>query len=140
MKKIVITGAAGFIGKHLVEALQDDNELVLIDDLSTGDQHFLEQHPHVITDLQDPLYLEADVVYHLAAITDTQYERPRKQYKLNIQATKTVMDMAVRCDAKLIYASSAAIYGNEPTYCPTAVIGNISLLNGNSSTIQTMAK
>jgi len=117
MRNILITGGAGFIGKNLIHHLHEDshNQIMVVDDLSTGDVDFFESYPHLECDLQEPINLEAHVIFHLAAITDPQYEDPKKQYDMNVKAFQNVADCAERCGATLVYASSASLYGSlEP--------------------------
>jgi UDP-glucose 4-epimerase len=125
--KSFVTGAAGFIGSHLVEALLADGQQVVgLDDLSTGRPENLAavaRHPrfaHIhgsITDrgLVDKLTEGADHVYHLAAAVGAFVIRDRtlQSMRTNIHGTENVVDAANRAGARLLVASTSEIYGKN---------------------------
>ena len=125
--KSFVTGAAGFIGSHLVEALlAEGHQVVGLDDLSTGRAENLAgaaQHPGFtliqgsITDrvLVDELTLGADQVYHLAAAVGAFVIRDRtlQSMRTNIHGTENVVDAAQRAGARLLVASTSEIYGKN---------------------------
>jgi len=128
MSKVLVTGGAGFIGSHLVEALVAvKHEVTVLDDLSTGKQSNLAGVKDKITfvkgDIADVGVLKKvcakqDYVFHLAAIASVPYsiEHPLETHEINTTGTLKVL-LAAR-DAKVkrvIYSSSAAVYGDEPS-------------------------
>jgi UDP-glucose 4-epimerase len=123
--KVVVTGGAGFIGSHLTEALAGSTEVTVIDDLSTGKTERLQHLPVrlVVGDILDPSLLMqefagAACVFHEAAYISVpgSVANPRLTHEANITGTLNVLlaarDAGVR---KVVFASSAAVYGNDPT-------------------------
>lgn len=128
-KKIVVTGGAGFIGYHLCKRLSGlTSNLTIYDDLSSGKIENVKDAGNVklvkgdILDLKKLFSLEkADLIYHLAAQVVVPYsmENPLIDFETNAKGTLHVLEKARKDDAKLVFASSAAVYGN-PTQLPTA--------------------
>ena len=132
--KALVTGGAGFIGSHLVDALvADSHEVHVVDDLSTGRlanlEPALEQgaelHHEDITDaawMRDlAAIVRPDVVFHLAAQRDVRHsvDDPAFDAGVNIAGTAAVLDAARRAGAqRLVLASTAAVYG-LPEEIPT---------------------
>jgi len=122
---IVITGGAGFIGSHLANSLVDHNEVIVFDNLSTGDQTQLDPDIRVIEgDIRDEKLTQqtisgADVVFHEAAEVSVQrsVENPTQSNDINIVGSLNVLEAARKADARVVVASSAAIYGT-PTEVP----------------------
>lgn len=125
-KRIVVTGGAGFIGSNIVEKIFEDNEVIIIDDLSSGK---LENLGHVInhssvkfcqgsildTELLGKTFKEVDIVFHEAAITSVakSIDDPLTTNEVNIKGTLNVLIAARRNKVKkVVFASSAAVYGN----------------------------
>jgi UDP-glucose 4-epimerase len=127
MARYLITGGAGFIGSHLVDALITEGHLVrVLDDLSSGTEENL--HPRAelrIADVTDQDAVRSalegiDGCFHLAAIASV--ERGRREWlrchTVNLSGTITVFEEARRSQAisgellPVVYASSAAVYGN----------------------------
>lgn len=119
-KHAVVTGGAGFIGGHLIEALlQGGYTVSVIDSLIAGKR---EQVPagvplHVV-DIRDaealpPLLEGADVVFHLAALPRVEYsiQHPKETHDVNVTGTVNVL-AAVGKGTRVVLASSAAVYGN----------------------------
>ena len=127
-KKILVTGGAGFIGFHLCRRLQDlTSNLTIYDNLSNGKKENVNDVPKAkfikgdILDLKKLLSLEkADLIYHLAAQVVVPYsmENPLIDFETNAKGTVQVLEKARKDDAKLVFASSAAVYGN-PAQLPT---------------------
>jgi UDP-glucose 4-epimerase len=122
----LVTGGAGFIGSHVVEALVGRGARVrVLDDLSTGREENLaavaDQVELVVGDVVDPEVASAAVagceyVIHLAAIASVQasLETPRRTHRVNVDGTLTVLEAARRAEVqRVIFASSAAIYGDH---------------------------
>ena len=129
MKKVVVTGGAGFIGSHLAEKLADDYEVSIIDNLSTGrvgNINSITSKGNVIITrgnilelpLLNRLFQGADYVFHLAAVTSVplSIRDPENTTVVNIQGTLNVL-LAAREQGikKVIYASSSSVYGDTPT-------------------------
>jgi UDP-glucose 4-epimerase len=122
-QKMVITGGAGFIGSNLALALAKENEVVVIDDLSTGKVENLEGIDvqlisGSITDLDLKAAFEgSSCVFHQAAISSVKksIEDPLRTNAVGINGTLKVLiaarDAGVR---RVILASSAAVYGTSP--------------------------
>ena len=127
MKKVLITGGAGFIGSHLAEALlQEGHEVRVIDDLSTGridNILHLEDHPNFSYTIEsildsDVLNMVAhgvDQIYHLAAAVGVRLivEEPLRTLQTNIEGTERVLKVANANRAKILITSTSEIYGKS---------------------------
>lgn len=127
--KILITGGAGFIGSNLVDTLIRDNEIVVVDDLSMGKMenlplvsnlHFFK---HSITDqnfMHDLLIKwNFDYIFLLAAVASVadSINRPLETHIVNQDANINIIDIVRTNDLhvkRILFASSAAVYGNNP--------------------------
>jgi len=128
MKKAVVTGGAGFIGSHLAEELVRRGwQVIIIDDLSTGKRRNIEELLDKIEFVEDSildltqlqkLFQGIDFVFHHAAIPSVprSIDNPLASHEVNTTGTLNVLiaakDNAVK---KVIYASSAAVYGDNPS-------------------------
>jgi UDP-glucose 4-epimerase len=127
-RKILVTGAAGFIGSHLSDRLARDNELVLVDDFSIG----LRENLEVVQGLSNVQIVEADicdrermrelcagvdVVFHLAiSCLRTSLNQPIMSHDINAGGTLSVCLAAREHEVKrLIYVSSSEVYGSART-------------------------
>ena len=127
-KKVLVTGGAGFIGFHLSKKLSTlTSNLTIYDNLSSGKLENVQDVPQAkfvkgdILDLKTLCNQEkADLIYHLAAQVVVPYsmENPMEDFETNAKGTLCVLEKARKNDAKLVFASSAAVYGN-PTVFPT---------------------
>lgn len=127
-KKILVTGGAGFIGFHLCKKLSNlTDNLTIYDNLSSGKMENVKDVPKAtfvkgdILDLKKLCSQEkADLIYHLAAQVVVPYsmENPLEDFETNAKGTLQVLEKVRKDDAKLVFASSAAVYGN-PTVFPT---------------------
>jgi len=127
-KKVLVTGGAGFIGFHLCKKLSAlTNDLTIYDNLSSGTIQNIKDNPKAnfvkgdILDLEKLLALpKSNLIYHLAAQVVVPYsmENPLIDFETNAKGTVQVLEKARKDDAKLVFASSAAIYGN-PEKLPT---------------------
>lgn len=124
--KICVTGGAGFIGSHLVDKLiEQDNEVIVIDNLSTGlEQNINPKAKFVKVDLSIRNYkfesvfneLEnCDQVYHLAATVGYKkvLENPLKCFNNNIDSLKAVIETCEIKKTKVLFASSSEVYGTN---------------------------
>ncbi len=116
--RILLTGGAGFIGSNLAFTLQARRDnITIVDDLSSGDLRNLKGFKGGIVvaniaslDLSSK-FDGIDLIFHQASITDTTITDPRRM-EINVEGLKNVLDFAVRQKSKVIYASSAGVYGN----------------------------
>lgn len=123
MKKVVVTGGAGFIGSHLVDALvQSGHEVRVIDDLSAGKRDVVNPAATLhVADIRDytaiaPLFVGAEHVFHLAALPRVQYsiEHPGETNSVNVGGTLSVLRAAHAAGVKrFIYSASSSAYGNQ---------------------------
>ena len=123
MSHYLITGGAGFIGSHLVELLlQEGHRVTVIDDFSTGKRENLPSQRElsvVAADLlsitRDQLAGPFDAIVHLAALpsVNDSWTDVMAAHQLNLTATVRVLELASAMRIlKIVYASSAAVYGN----------------------------
>ncbi len=122
--KILITGGAGFIGSHIVEAFQGRAEILVFDNLRTGKRSNLEglEHQFINGDIEDAAGLRGalagvDQVFHLAALVSVPESMAKREDCVRINALGTLHVLRAAAEAgvkKLVLASSAAVYGNNP--------------------------
>jgi len=118
--QILVTGGAGFIGSHLVDALVADNEVRVLDDLSTGRREYVHEDATLHAgDVRDEAAVReamagVDIVFHQAAevSVDRSIEAPGETHAVNVGGTLAVLEAARSEDARAVVASSAAIYGD----------------------------
>lgn len=122
--RILVTGGAGFIGSHLVERFQGRAEVRVLDNLRTGFRRNLDglAHEYFEGSIEDGELLRGamrgvDYVFHLAAMVSVpeSVERPEECARINTDGTRKVLEAALGAGAKkLVFASSAAVYGDNP--------------------------
>jgi UDP-glucose 4-epimerase len=127
MRKVLVTGGAGFIGSHLCEALLErGGEVFVIDDLSTGR---VENIAHLQDDkvfhftlgsildfpLLESLIKKVDVVFHLAAVVGVQkiIEVPVDTIEINVLGSHNVLNLAARYQKLCLVASTSEVYGKS---------------------------
>lgn len=141
--KIAVTGGAGFIGSHLVDALiEDGHDVTVIDNLSTGSKKNLnEKAIFYEDDIRDRSRMSEifaqgnfDVVFHEAAQTLVPYsmEHPSEDAELNVMGLLAILEQCrTHGVKKIIFSSSAAVYGDnqhvplkeDEPLCPTSFYG-----------------
>jgi UDP-N-acetylglucosamine/UDP-N-acetyl-alpha-D-glucosaminouronate 4-epimerase len=126
-KKIVVTGGLGFIGSHLVTKLNQNNEIIIVDDESTGNIKNIKDldFSRIDTVLGDITQIDlektfegVDYVFHMAAMTSVPKSviDPIPTNNVNITGTLKVLEASRKCDVKkLIFSSSSAVYGETET-------------------------
>lgn len=122
--KAIITGGAGFIGSNLAEVLSRGNEVIIVDDLSTGNDanirgFDIELVKGSVTDLDllRKIFKGADYVFHQAAIPSVprSIKDPISTNEANVTGTLKVLIAARDCGVKkVIFASSSSAYGDTP--------------------------
>jgi ADP-L-glycero-D-manno-heptose 6-epimerase len=121
--RALVTGGAGFVGSNLCWELSARGwDVVALDDFSNGDFKNLQGFPGdvIAADVADvafwaPRVGKADAVFHQAAITDTTVSDQRLMMRANVEAFRGLLDWARKIKVKkLVYASSAATYGDLP--------------------------
>jgi len=126
MKRILVTGGAGFIGSHLCERLlQEGNEVLCLDNYFTGSKrnifHLL-QNPYfelIRHDVTAPYYVEVDEIYNLACpASPIHYQyNPIKTVKTSVMGAINMLGLAKRIKSKVLQASTSEVYG-DPTIHP----------------------
>jgi nucleoside-diphosphate-sugar epimerase len=124
-KRVAVTGGAGFIGSHIVEAsLLQGYDVIVIDDLSTGSPRNLKPFKNDIVFVRGSImdqevlkraFLNVDYVIHQAAIVSVpeSIRDPIQTHQINVVGTLNVFLAARACGAKrVVYASSSAVYGD----------------------------
>ena len=121
MKKILVTGGAGFLGSHLSRRLLDEgNEVVALDNLFTGAKaniYDLLQNPKftfVLHDITQPYWGQFDEIYNLACpASPVHYQHnPIETFKTSVLGMMNVLELALKTKAKVLHASTSEIYGD----------------------------
>ena len=138
MKRVLVTGGAGFIGSHLCERLLElGNEVICVDNYFTGskmniihlfDNHYFEVIRHDIT---MPVYIETDEIYNLACpASPVQYQyNGIKTIKTSVMGAINTLGLAKRTRSKILLASTSEIYGDPAVHPqPETYRGNVNTL------------
>ena len=123
-EKILVTGGAGFIGANITAALcrRPGTEVLVADNFSSGDwRNLIDIDCEVLAlDCDDPALLDAiadgefSAVFHQAAITDTTVMDQRLMIEVNTNSFASILEASSLSGTRVIYASSAGVYGNSP--------------------------
>ena len=125
MKKILITGGAGFIGSHLAKRLLDEGNFVIcLDNLYTGDLKNLtpclenKNFKFVEASVIDPYFFEVDEIYNLACpASPPHYQKdPIFTFKTSVFGILNALELAKKTGAKLLQASTSEVYGDAKEY------------------------
>jgi len=135
VKKILITGGAGFIGSHLCEKLLNDgNEVICLDNFFTGskqniidliDNPYFEVIRH---DVEEKILLEVDEIYNLACPASPIHYQfdPVKTIRTSVMGAINMLDIAKKCKAKILQASTSEVYGDPQIHPqPESYRGNV---------------
>jgi UDP-glucose 4-epimerase len=125
--KYIVTGGAGFIGSHIVEAIAGSDEVVVIDNFSVGKLENLSGFSKNVQIIKGSIsdlpllrnsFREADGIFHLAAIASVarSVDNPVATHETNLTGTLNVLLAARDCGVKkVVFSSSSAVYGDDPT-------------------------
>lgn len=121
MKRILVTGGAGFIGSHLCERLLlEGNDVICLDNYFSSSKnnvrHLLDNHNFELVrhDVTAPYYAEVDEVYNLACPASPVYYQinPIKTMKTSIYGALNMLGLAKRVNAKILQSSTSEVYGD----------------------------
>ena len=122
--RILVTGGAGFIGSNLVAKLLENNEIIVLDNLSSGKKEFIEPFLDKIEfyeiDLENKIekFFDVDEVWHLAAnpsVRDSTIDTFFRELKI----TRNVLEASVKGKVKrILFTSSSTVYGDASPYTP----------------------
>jgi UDP-glucuronate decarboxylase len=138
MKRILVTGGAGFIGSHLCERLLDNgNEVICLDNFFTGSKlnimHLLDNHCFEVIrhDITMPVYIEVDEIYNLACPASPVHYQYNgiKTIKTSVMGAINTLGLAKRTKSKVMLASTSEIYGDPAVHPqPENYWGNVNTL------------
>ena len=121
MKRILVTGGAGFIGSHLCDRLlENGHDVLCVDNLFTGRKRNIEHliaHPRfelMRHDITWPLYVEVDQIYNLACPASPVHYQfdPVQTTKTNVHGAINMLGLAKRLKVKILQASTSEVYGD----------------------------
>jgi UDP-glucuronate decarboxylase len=128
VKRILVTGGAGFLGSHLTERLlKEGNEVIVADNFFTGSKKNIEafkQNPNfefIRHDIMNPLYVEVDEIYNLACpASPVHYQHnPVQTTKTSVYGALNMLGLAKRTGAKILQASTSEVYGDPEVHPQT---------------------
>jgi len=120
-KKILITGGAGFIGSNLAAALCDNNEVIVLDNLSTGSEDNIQDlkvdfRQGDTLEVAEKVPEKVDLIFHLGMTSSTPlYREDRSLVGQNIGGSIEIFEKAARDGCKVVFASSSSLYNSGPT-------------------------
>lgn len=121
MKKILVTGGAGFLGSHLCERLlKEGNSVVCLDNLSTGNIKNIANivdnpcFEFIIHDITSPIFLKVDQIYNLACPASPNHyqSNPLQTTKTCVYGLINMLDLARQINARILQASTSEVYGD----------------------------
>ena len=121
MKRIIITGGAGFLGSHLCERLLNEgNHIICIDNFFTGSYENIKHLKNnknfeiIRHDITVPLHIECDEIYNFACpASPIHYQRnPVHTFKTSVLGILNMLNLARECNARLLQASTSEVYGD----------------------------
>ena len=121
LKRILVTGGAGFLGSHLIDRLLARGDMIIcVDNLFTGTKsniEHLQSHPRfefIRHDVTFPLYVEVDQIYNLACpASPIHYQHdPVQTIKTSVQGAINMLGLAKRLNARIFQASTSEVYGD----------------------------
>ena len=128
MKRILVTGGAGFIGSHLCDRLiKEGNDVICLDNYFTGTKRNVEHlisHPYfelVRHDVIQPYFAEVDQIYNLACpASPVHYQfNPIKTTKTSVMGAINMLGLAKRIKARVLQASTSEVYGDPEVHPQT---------------------
>lgn len=135
MKKVLVTGGAGFVGSFLCDRLIDEgHEVIAIDNFFTGSKENLSQLSDetnfelIRHDIVKPILLEVDWIFNLACpASPIHYQyNPVKTVKTNVMGTLNMLGLAKRVKARILQASTSEVYGDPQVHPqPESYFGNV---------------
>ena len=135
MKKVLVTGGAGFVGSFLCDRLIDEgHEVIAIDNFFTGSKENLSQLSDetnfelIRHDIVKPILLEVDWIFNLACpASPIHYQyNPVKTVKTNVIGTLNMLGLAKRVKARILQASTSEVYGDPQVHPqPESYFGNV---------------
>ncbi len=138
MKRILVTGGAGFIGSHLCEKLlESGNEVICLDNYFTGSKknimHLFNNHCFEVIrhDITMPLYIEVDEIYNLACPASPVHYQYNgiKTIKTSVMGAINTLGLAKRTRSSILQASTSEIYGDPSIHPqPETYWGNVNTL------------
>jgi UDP-glucuronate decarboxylase len=135
MKRILVTGGAGFIGSHLCEALlEKGHEVICLDNFYTGQKnnilHLMDNQRFELLrhDITFPLFIEVDEIYNLACpAAPIHYQHnPAQTIKTNVHGAINMLGLAKRTRSSILQASTSEVYGDPAIHPqPESYWGNV---------------
>lgn len=142
LKRVLVSGGAGFLGSHLCEKfLQDGYDVLCVDNFYTGSKrniaHLINEPYFEICrhDITFPLYVEADEIYNLACpASPIHYQNdPVQTTKVNVHGSINMLGLAKRLNAKILQASTSEVYGDPSVHPqPESYRGNVNCIGPRS--------
>uniref|UniRef100_UPI0040474E59 UDP-glucuronic acid decarboxylase family protein n=1 Tax=Algoriphagus sp. TaxID=1872435 RepID=UPI0040474E59 len=135
MKRILVSGGAGFLGSHLCEQLVDEeNEVICLDNFFSGSEqnisHLLSSSNFklLVQDVSMPLSIEVDEIYNFACpASPLLYQRfPIETFKSSVLGSLNLLELAKASGAKIFQASTSEVYGDPLLHPqPESYFGNV---------------